>query len=42
MQRVIYARFGYYPWRCSGCNTAQLMKKRGAHHRRRSSGKTAE
>jgi ribosomal protein L37AE/L43A len=39
MQRVIYARFGYYPWKCSGCEAAQMMKNRGARHRHRSSRK---
>jgi hypothetical protein len=42
MQRVIYAGLGYYPWLCSGCKTEQLMKNRGARHRRRSSRKSAE
>lgn len=37
MQRVIYPRFGYYPWECSRCNVAQLIKNRGARHRRRKS-----
>jgi ribosomal protein L37AE/L43A len=41
MQRVIYARFGFYPWKCSGCEAAQLIKNRGARHSRRSSRKSA-
>jgi ribosomal protein L37AE/L43A len=38
MQRVVFSRFGYYPWKCSSCKNAQLMKHRGERRRRRSEG----
>jgi ssDNA-binding Zn-finger/Zn-ribbon topoisomerase 1 len=37
MQRAIYPRFGYYPWKCSGCQAVQLIKNRGARRRRTNS-----
>jgi hypothetical protein len=38
MQRLIYAGFGYYPWKCSTCKSIQLIKNRGRRRRRRNSG----
>lgn len=37
MQRAIFARFGYFPWKCSGCHVIRLIKNRGMRHRRRKS-----
>ena len=37
LQRVIYSRFGYYPWECSRCMFVQLSKNRGVRHHHRKS-----
>ena len=39
MQRAIYSRFGFFPWKCSMCKTVQLIKNRGKRSRRRRSEK---
>lgn len=37
LQRVVYARFGYYPWKCGSCKNVQMLKKRGVHRSKRGS-----
>jgi ribosomal protein L37AE/L43A len=34
LQRLLYPRFGYFPWKCKECNAVQLYKARGVRHRR--------
>jgi hypothetical protein len=36
MQRVIYSRLGYYPWKCSVCKATRQMKNRGVHRQHHS------
>jgi hypothetical protein len=38
LQRVIFARFGYYPWKCGACKKVQLLNKRGVRRSRSSGG----
>jgi hypothetical protein len=33
-QRVVFARFGYFPWDCKTCKVVQLLKNRGTRRRR--------
>jgi predicted RNA-binding Zn-ribbon protein involved in translation (DUF1610 family) len=36
MQRVVFVRFGYYPWKCGSCRSVRLLKNRGMRTRRKS------
>lgn len=38
LQRFLYARLGYYPWKCKDCKAVQLYKARGVRRRSSSAG----
>jgi hypothetical protein len=42
LERQVYPRFGYYPWKCGGCGITFLYQFQGTRVRRRKSEKSEE